>query len=145
MGITRRTWQPSCATQPKAGFAKDMPMVDGVPGWQWVVENLYIVPPAQDTYEPLYSMRLAIESTELKNLTSLHIEPLSIAGLTPLHWGGFDAFTDSSWVGQSYWRGIKDLRIGMKTDWPLYAHTVHREDEEEDSNNDGESDSGTGC
>ncbi|KAL8930446.1 MAG: hypothetical protein Q9208_000630 [Pyrenodesmia sp. 3 TL-2023] len=84
--------------------------------------SLRIVPPSKDTYEPLCSMRLAIESTELKNLTSLHIEPLSIAGLTALRWGGFDAFTDSSWVGQSYWRGIKNLRIGMKNYWLMYEH-----------------------
>lgn len=84
--------------------------------------SLRIVPPAKDTYHPLNSLRLAFESIELKNLIVLHIEPLSVMGISALRWGGFDSFTDRTWIGRSYWRGIKNLRIGMKSDWLKYAH-----------------------
>ncbi|KAL8902084.1 MAG: hypothetical protein Q9207_004880 [Kuettlingeria erythrocarpa] len=84
--------------------------------------SLRIVPPSKDSYHPLNSLRHAFESIELENLTVLHIEPLNIVGISALRWGGFDSFTDKTWIGRSYWRGITNLRIGMENDWLKHAH-----------------------
>ncbi|KAI4129803.1 MAG: hypothetical protein LQ338_002054 [Usnochroma carphineum] len=93
--------------------------------------SLRIVPPAKDAFEPLLSLRLALESTSLKNLTHIHIEPLDIAGLLSLRWGGFDTLQDATWIGQSFWRGVKSLRIGMASQWLNYAHTDLKNQEDE--------------
>ncbi|KAL8720428.1 MAG: hypothetical protein Q9225_002718 [Loekoesia sp. 1 TL-2023] len=85
--------------------------------------SLRIVPPPRDAFEPLLSLRLTLESISLRSLTAIHIEPLDIASLLALRWGGFDSFTDSTWIGQSFWRGLKSLRIGMTSDWLEYAHS----------------------
>lgn len=92
--------------------------------------SLRIIPPSKDSFEPLHSLRLTLESTFLQNLTHIHIEPLSLAGLLALRWGGFDTFTDSTWIGQSFWRGIKSLRIGMDNEWPKFAHTGLEKEED---------------
>ena len=84
--------------------------------------SLRVVLPPANAFEPLLSLRLALESTSLRNLTAIHIEPLDISSLLAIRWGSFDSFTDSSWVGQNFWRGLKSLRIGMKSDWLEYAH-----------------------
>ncbi|KAI4160120.1 MAG: hypothetical protein L6R39_000275 [Caloplaca ligustica] len=90
--------------------------------------SLRIVVPSTDAFEPLLSLRLALESTALKNLTQIHIERLTNPGLLGLRWGGFDALHTSTWIGQSFWRGLKSLRIGMTDDWLEYGH--HEPEEE---------------
>ncbi|KAL8989605.1 MAG: hypothetical protein Q9177_001548 [Variospora cf. flavescens] len=86
------------------------------------MSSLRIVPPAHDAFEPVLSLRLALESSSLKSLTHIHIEPLDIASLLALRWGAFAAFKDSTWTAQSVWRGVKSFRVGMTDDWLRYAH-----------------------
>ncbi|KAL8974275.1 MAG: hypothetical protein Q9197_001478 [Variospora fuerteventurae] len=86
------------------------------------MSSLRIVPPAHDAFEPVLSLRLALESSPLKSLTHIHIEPLDIASLLALRWGAFAAFKDSTWTAQSVWRGLKSFRVGMTDDWLRYAH-----------------------
>ncbi|KAL8653236.1 MAG: hypothetical protein Q9210_002216 [Variospora velana] len=86
------------------------------------MSSLCIVPPAHDAFEPVLSLRLALESSPLKSLTHIHVEPLDIASLLALRWGAFAAFKDSTWTAQSVWRGMKSFRVGMTDDWLRYAH-----------------------
>ncbi|KAL8952547.1 MAG: hypothetical protein Q9222_001537 [Ikaeria aurantiellina] len=84
--------------------------------------TLRIVAPSVNDFHPLLSLRLALESATLNSLTHIHIEPLSIPGLLALRWGGFDALAESTWIGGSFWRGLKSLRICMPADWLSYDH-----------------------
>lgn len=38
---------------------------------------------------------------------------------------------DATWIGQSFWRGVKSLRIGMASQWLNYAHTDLKNQEDE--------------
>ncbi|KAL8798321.1 MAG: hypothetical protein Q9182_006763 [Xanthomendoza sp. 2 TL-2023] len=80
-------------------------------------KSLRIEPPLTESLHPLLSLRLALESASLKAVTEIHIEPLTIPGLLALRWGGFNAFRESTWTGETFWRGITSMRIGMKSDW----------------------------
>ncbi|KAL9028962.1 MAG: hypothetical protein Q9196_002737 [Gyalolechia fulgens] len=84
--------------------------------------SLRIVLPSADAFEPVLSLRLALESTPLKSFVAIHIEPVDLRSLLAFCWGGFNALGESTWVGQTFWRGLKNLRIGMTTEWLEYAH-----------------------
>ncbi|KAL8938018.1 MAG: hypothetical protein Q9211_003398, partial [Gyalolechia sp. 1 TL-2023] len=84
--------------------------------------SLRIVLPSADAFEPVLSLRLALESTPLKSFVAIHIEPVDLQSLLAFCWGGFNALGESTWVGQTFWRGLKSLRIGMTTEWLEYAH-----------------------
>ncbi|KAL8830581.1 MAG: hypothetical protein Q9170_005672 [Blastenia crenularia] len=85
-------------------------------------KSLRIDLPPQDAFHPLFSLRLALESASLKALVAFRIELLDIKSLIALTWGGFDSLTDSTWIGQSFWRSLQGIRIGMKTSWLEYDH-----------------------
>ncbi|KAI4170884.1 MAG: hypothetical protein LQ343_004648 [Gyalolechia ehrenbergii] len=84
--------------------------------------SLRIVLPPADAFEPVLSLCLALELTPLKSLVAIHIEPVDLKSLLAFRWGGFNAFSESTWIGQTFWRGLKSLRIGMTTEWLGYAH-----------------------
>ncbi|KAL8938000.1 MAG: hypothetical protein Q9216_004128 [Gyalolechia sp. 2 TL-2023] len=84
--------------------------------------SLHIVLPSADAFEPVISLCLALESTPLKSLVAIHIEPVDLKSLLALRWGGFNAFSESTWIGQTFWRGLKSLRMGMTTEWLDYTH-----------------------
>ncbi|KAL8708393.1 MAG: hypothetical protein Q9220_006683 [cf. Caloplaca sp. 1 TL-2023] len=84
--------------------------------------TLHVVAPSVNGFYPLLSLRLALESSGLKSLTHIHIEPIDIPGLLALRWGAFDALAESTWLAASFWRSIKSLRIGITTSWLDYAH-----------------------
>ncbi|KAL8699627.1 MAG: hypothetical protein Q9224_001329, partial [Gallowayella concinna] len=85
-------------------------------------KSLRIEAPLTDAFHPLLSLRLALESASLKTVTEIHIERLPIPGLLALRWGGFDAFKESTWTGETFWRRLTSMRIGMKSDWLRPAH-----------------------
>lgn len=84
--------------------------------------SLRVSVPSADGFEPVLSLRLALESTPLKALITLHIEPIDLESMLALLWGGFNTINESTWVGQTFWRGLKSLRLGMTTEWLGYAH-----------------------
>ncbi|KAI4253568.1 MAG: hypothetical protein LQ352_003609 [Teloschistes flavicans] len=91
---------------------------------------------AKGGFELLLALRQALESADLKNLTEIHFEPLSNAGLLALRWGGgLGTFESPSGTTDpaSVFRTLKSLRLGMTTAGyvdkpydPLVALTMER-------------------
>ncbi|KAL8727271.1 MAG: hypothetical protein Q9166_006152 [cf. Caloplaca sp. 2 TL-2023] len=94
--------------------------------------TLRIEPPTTEAFQPLLSLRLALEAASLKTLKDIHIETLTIQGLLALRWGAFDAFKESVWMGETFWHGITNLRIGMASDWLKYAHQGLEQEHDEE-------------
>ena len=85
-------------------------------------KSLRVDAPLTNAFYPLFSLRLALEQAAPKSLTELHFHQLTVPGLLGIRWGGFDAFVDAAWMGETFWRGITSLRIGMTADWLRWAY-----------------------
>lgn len=92
--------------------------------------SLRIDVPVTHAFEPALSLRLALESTPLHTLVTIHIEPVDLESLLALLWGGFNAVDESTWISQPFWRSLKSLRIGLTTDWLEYAHKDLRNEQD---------------